>query len=251
MKKKVIIYIPAHDASKALRKTVSDIPPGIYDEIILVDNASRDNTVEIAESLGLTVIRHENNKGYGGSQKTGFRVALKKGADIIVMLHSDGQYNPKLLPQMLEPLCREEADCVFGSRFLNRDALAGGMPLWRYVANRFLTIIENMIVGSNLSEFHSGYRLYTRKLLESIPYENNSDNWLFDSEIIIQVVHFGFKIKELPIPTCYNKNSSSMSFKEGVVYGLGVFKAIGRYVLHRSGIWQTPQYKIKDMPEKE
>ena len=236
--------MPAYNVENLLEKTVRDIPQGVADEIILVDNASSDNTIRVANSLGLTVIRHSRNMGYGGSQKTGYKEALKKGADVVVMLHSDYQYSPKLLPEIVSPILKNEADVVFGSRLLGGKALEGGMPIWKYVSNIFLNHVINFVVGSNITEFHTGYRAYSRSVLESIPFFLNSNNFLFDTEITIQIISKGFKIKEIPIPTHYSKSSSTMTFTQGIVYGLGVFKTLIKYLLTRYKIKRFPQYNF-------
>jgi glycosyltransferase involved in cell wall biosynthesis len=243
--KKVVVYIPARNTGHLLKRTFEEIPEGIANRIILVDNVSSDNTVEVATSLGIEVIKHDVNRGYGGSQKTGYRNFLKKEGDLVVMLHSDYQYDPKCIPDLIAPIINNEADAVLGSRVLGGRALQGGMPWWKYLFNRFLTHLENLVIGADIVEYHTGFRAYSRKLLGTIPFEENSDNFLFDTEILIQVHHFGFRIKEIPIPTRYTEDASMMTFGQGVVYGLGVFKALFFYLLHRLRISKNPQYLPK------
>src|SRR5581483_4112028 len=201
--KKVIVVLPAYNAAKTLKITLDAIPKNIVDDIILVDDASKDDTVEVAKSLGLKTFVHQKNLGYGGNQKTCYAEALKLGADIAVMVHPDFQYDPVYIPQMLEPIARGEADAVFGSRMLVRkNALAGGMPYWKYMANIFLTNLENLILGNHLSEYHSGFRAYNKKVMQ-LPLNLNSNDFVFDTEIIVQIKIAGLKIQEIPIATKY------------------------------------------------
>ncbi len=241
---KILIYIPTYNASKTLGDVVSGISKDIECEYVIVDNGSDDNSVEIAMKLGLRVIRHHHNRGYGGSQKTAFLYASGNTADVIVVLHSDNQYDPSLLSEILSPLVNDSADVVLGSRILGGKAIEGGMPYYKFISNRFLTWLENMVLGSNISEFHTGYRAYRTKVLEEIPFLFNSDNWLFDSEILFQIVHKGARIKEIPIPTSYHINASSVSLFDGIIYGIGVLKLIACYSLHCSGIWKLKQFSI-------
>lgn len=231
MKPKVVVVMPAYNAAKTLEATYNDIPKEYVDEIILVDDASRDETVNKAKELKLNVLIHQENRGYGGNQKTCYTEALKKGAGIVVMLHPDYQYDPKLIPDMIKPILEGEADLVLGSRLLSGTALSGGMPFYKFISNRFLTFVENLILGQKLSEFHTGFRAYSRKLLETIPFMKNSENFVFDSEVIVQTVYFKFKIKEIPCPTKYLKDSSSISLKNSVVYGLQTLGSLLKYVL--------------------
>jgi glycosyltransferase involved in cell wall biosynthesis len=241
----VTIYIPARNTGHLLKRTVEEIPKGTASRIVLVDNLSTDDTVEIARSLAIHVIEHEVNKGYGGSQKSGYRYFLETGGDLVVMLHSDYQYDPKCIPDLIAPIIEEDTDIVLGSRILGGRALKGGMPIWKYFFNRLLTFMRNMAVGANIIEYDTGFRAFSRKLLESVPFEENSDDFLFDTEILFQVHHFGFKLKEVPIPTRYSDDASMMTFGQGVIYGLGVFKAIIVYTLHILKIRRTPQYLRK------
>lgn len=242
--KKIIAVLPAYRAEKTLEKTYHDIPKDWIDEIILVDDASQDKTVEIAKSLGLKVFCHTKNLGYGGNQKTCYKEALKAGANIVIMIHPDHQYDPKLVPQLLEPLIKDECDAVFGSRMLiKKNALKGGMPIWKFLANIFLTKVANFILKTNLSEYHSGFRAYSRKVLETIPFESNSNDFVFDTEIIIQLLHFDFKIKELPITTRYFKEASSINFLKSIKYGLAILKSLLKYKLHINGFKKNKQFE--------
>jgi glycosyltransferase involved in cell wall biosynthesis len=232
----VIIVMPAYNAAKTLERTYRDIPHEIVSRIIVVDDASRDRTVEIAQQLGLEVIVHHENRGYGGNQKTCYEAALAGPADVIVMLHPDYQYDATRIPDLIAPIARGEMDLMLGSRFLG-DPLAGGMPKWKYAANRFLTGLENRVFGLHLSEYHTGLRAYSRRLLETIPYALNSNDFVFDQELIAQVVAAGgFGIGEIGVPTRYFEEASSVGFGAGVRYGLATLRAIARYLLHRSGI---------------
>jgi glycosyltransferase involved in cell wall biosynthesis len=244
MDKKILIFIPTRNTGATIEKTFNLIPEHIRKEaeFIVVDNASSDNSVEIAKNLGLKVIRHAVDQGYGGSNKTAFDYAKSIDVDIFVILHSDCQYDPSIMDRVLEPMLHSEADAVFGSRIMGKKALQGGMPWWKYCANRLLTWLENWALGAVLSEYHTGYRIYSMELLKSIPYAYDSDNWLFDSEIIFQILHYGFTIKEVPIPTTYNGPISSISFSTGVVYGLSVLWLIVQYKLHQWKIIRLKQF---------
>lgn len=244
--KKVIAVLPAYNAAKTLKKTVDDIPRDWIDEIILVDDASADKTVKIAKELGLKIFVHSRNRGYGSNQKTCYREALKLGADIVIMIHPDHQYDPSFVPKLLGPLLKEEAEAVFGSRMLiPGGALKGGMPQWKYWGNIFLTKIANLILNLNLSEYHSGFRAYSRKYLESIPFELNSDNFVFDTEIIIQGKINNFKIQEVPITTRYFKEASMIGFRDSLIYALNFLKVLIKYKLHQGRIKQFKLYEIK------
>jgi glycosyltransferase involved in cell wall biosynthesis len=240
---KVVIVMPAYNAAKTLERTYADIPHDLVDHVILVDDVSRDETVEIAHQLGLEVIVHQQNKGYGGNQKTCYDRALEWGADVVVMLHPDYQYDATRIPDMVTPIAAGEADLVLGSRFLG-DPLAGGMPKWKYVSNRFLTGVENTAFGLHLSEYHTGLRAYSRRLLETIPYQLNSDDFVFDQDLIAQVVAAGgMKVAEIAVPTRYFEEASSVGFKRSVVYGLSTLRVVGRYLLHRSGLRRSAQLR--------
>lgn len=233
---KIIVVMPAYNAEKTLRMTLNDIPRAWVDDIILVDDASTDNTVQLSRQLGIKTIVHQQNRGYGGNQKTCYTTALADGADIIIMVHPDHQYDPALVPLLIEPIVNGECDAVFGSRMLiSGEALKGGMPYWKYLANRFLTIIENIVLGLNLSEYHSGFRAYSAEVLKNINYHENSNNFVFDTEIIIQIKIHKFFIKEIPIPTRYFKDASSVGIRQGIIYGLSIISVMSQYLLHRLG----------------
>jgi glycosyltransferase involved in cell wall biosynthesis len=235
---KIVVVMPAYNAAKTLRLTYADLPDGLIDQVILVDDGSSDETVKIARELGLEVFVHNRNYGYGANQKTCYREALKLGADIVVMVHPDYQYDPKLLPSVIEPLKRGEADIVLGSRLLTGDAVQHGMPSWKFFGNRFLTGLENLVFGLNLSEYHTGYRAYRKEALETVNIEMNSDNFLFDQEIIAQFIESGLRIAEVPVPARYFPEASSASFVQSSVYGLSILQLLIRYVAHRAGLRQ-------------
>jgi glycosyltransferase involved in cell wall biosynthesis len=233
-KNKVVVVMPAYNAESTLEKTVNDIPEGIVDEIILVDDASKDNTVEIARRLGLIVIVHNKNMGYGANQKTCYDTALKRGADIVVMIHPDYQYDSRLTSIFTEIIEKGICDCVLGSRVRTRkEALNSGMPFYKYLSNRFLTILENIVTGQNLSEWHTGLRAFPRKVLETIPYHKNSNDFVFDSQFLIQAAYAGFIIGDLPVPCRYMEEASSISLKRSIVYGLRTVNTLLQYVLQR------------------
>lgn len=236
-KPRTIIVLPAYNASRTLQATLDEIPSGCADEILLVDDASQDGTAELAESLGLTVIRHEKNRGYGGNQKTCYTEALARGAERIVMVHPDDQYDARVLPHMLGLLDLEICDVILGSRIRTRkEALQGGMPLHKYLGNRGLTILENMLLGQNLGEFHSGLRAYRREVLETIPFLENREDFAFDSQLLVQAVHFGFRLGDLPVGVRYFPEASSIGFLHGMSYIGGTLSALGAYLLHHSGL---------------
>jgi glycosyltransferase involved in cell wall biosynthesis len=219
---KVVVVLPAYHAGKTLERTVAEIPREIVDEILLVDDASKDDTVQIAERLKLKVFIHERNRGYGGNQKTCYREAIKLGADIIIMLHPDYQYSPKLVGAMAHMIASGHYDIVLGSRILGQSAIAGGMPVYKYIFNRFLTLFQNCVMGQKLSEYHTGYRAFSRKTLEGLPLEQNSDDFIFDNQILCQATCAGFRIGEISCPTRYFPEASSINFRRSVRYGLGV-----------------------------
>jgi len=241
---KIIVVMPARNAARTLERTVSAIPRDWVDEIILVDDKSTDDTVALARTLPLHLVWHPHNVGYGGNQKTCYLQALQHEADVVVMLHPDGQYEPNLIPKMVTPILEGRADMVLGSRFLTPGGpLAGGMPRWKYVANRGLTIIENAILRTHFTEMHTGYRAYSRDLLLEIPWLRNQLDFTFDSEVLFQAVHFGMRIEEVPCTTIYADDASSVSFRQGVVYGLKTLLAALRLVLHRRGVWPSRKYR--------
>ncbi|MCX6031076.1 MAG: glycosyltransferase family 2 protein [Chloroflexi bacterium] len=248
-KQKVIVVMPAYNAARTLERTYNDIPPNVVNKVILVDDVSKDETVEVARQLGLKVVIHIQNRGYGGNQKTCYVEALRDGADIVVMLHPDYQYDSTLVPELIAPIQASEADMVMGSRLLGGGTLAGGMPAWKYVANRFLTIVENLALGQHLSECHTGFRAYSRRMLETIPFLLNSDDFVFDTEVIAQAVAFGFRITEIAVPTRYFAEASSVNFRRGVTYGLSTLRVMARFLLDRAGIRPARQFRaqLKDV----
>jgi len=234
--KKIVVVLPAYNASKTLEKTWGEIPFEFVDDVVLVDDASRDDTAEVAHRLGIHTIVHEQNKGYGGNQKTCYRTALGLGADIVVMLHPDYQYTPKLITAIAAMIAYGEFDAVLASRILGIGALKGGMPLYKYIANRVLTLIENFLLGHKLSEYHSGYRAFSRELLETLPLEENSDDFVFDNQMLAQIIWADFRIGEVSCPTKYFPEASSINFKRSVTYGFGVLGTAVRFRLAKMGI---------------
>ena len=218
----MVVVLPAYNAEKTLKDTHDEIPGDIVDDIILVDDASSDHTVELANKLNLKTIVHPDNKGYGGNQKTCYREALKAGADIVIMLHPDYQYSPKLIASMAHLVASRHFDVVIGSRILGTGALKGGMPLYKYISNRFLTLVQNLMLGYKLSEYHTGYRAFSRKVLELLPLEENSDDFLFDNQMLAQCIYNKFEIGEISCPTKYFPEASSINFIRSVEYGFGV-----------------------------
>ncbi len=240
---KVIVVMPARNAAKTLEQTVSAIPTEVVDQIILVDDKSTDGTIEIAKRLPVHLIWHPHNVGYGGNQKTCYLEALQRGADVVVMLHPDGQYEPELIPRMVEPILRGEADLVLGSRLAVPGAWrSSGMPTYKYLANRFLTSIENAVLRTDFSELHTGYRAFSRELLLTVPFLRNSIDFVFDSEMIMQAVHFGFRIAEVPANTRYHPDASSASAGQSVVYGLKTVGAAARLIMHRTGVLHSRKF---------
>jgi glycosyltransferase involved in cell wall biosynthesis len=233
---KIVVVLPAYNAAKTLEKTYEDIPKDQVYRIILVDDVSQDQTVEVARSLGLKVVIHIQNRGYGGNQKTCYLEALKDGADVVVMLHPDHQYDSRLVPELVRPILDQQAEMVMGSRILNGRALEGGMPVWKYMANRALTILENLVYRRQLTDCHSGFRAYSRKLLETVPFLVNSDDFVFDSQMIAQAVYFGFQIREIPVQARYFPEASSVNFKVSSIYGLKTLWVLVSYFLQRLGL---------------
>ena len=231
--------MPAYYAEKTLERTYRDLPLEWVDDIVLVDDASRDRTVEIARSLGIHTVVHPKNRGYGGNQKTCYAEALARGADIVVMVHPDHQYDPKYIPELVTPLLRQECDAVFGSRMLGGKPLEGGMPKWKYFANLFLTAVANATFYIFLSEYHSGLRAYSRRYLEAVDLEANSDDFVFDTEIIAQGVVKGMRVREIPIATRYFDEASQIGFGRSVVYGFSILGVLFRYKLHKKGIYRS------------
>ena len=238
---RIVVVMPAYNAAQTLERTYADIPHDLVGRIVLVDDVSRDETVEIAKRLGLDVIVHRQNRGYGGNQKTCYDAALDLGAEVVVMLHPDYQYDATRIPALVEPILRGDADLMLGSRFLG-DPRAGGMPGWKFVSNRFLTGLENRAFGLRLSEYHTGFRAYSRRLLETIPYHRNSDDFVFDQELVAQVVAAGgFRIGEIAVPTRYFEEESSVGFRRSVVYGLSTLRVVARFLLHRVRVRPSPK----------
>jgi glycosyltransferase involved in cell wall biosynthesis len=238
-----VIVLPAYRAAKTLKEVVGEIPAGHADRILLVDDASADATVSVATALSLDVIRHKKNLGYGGNQKTCYRHALEMGADVVVMLHPDGQYDPAIIPNLCRVIEDGKADIVLGSRWLGLDPAKAGMPWWKMLGNRFLTGVENRVLGLHLSEYHTGYRAYSRRFLEAIPFLENSNDFVFDTQVLIQAATFGFKIGEVPAIGKYHEDASSVNFQTSAVYGLQTLAMLVRYVVHRAGFqsrWLTP-----------
>jgi glycosyltransferase involved in cell wall biosynthesis len=242
--KKVIVIMPAYNAEKTLEKTFSDIPKDWVDEIILTDDCSQDGTVELAKKLGLRVFVHDKNLGYGANQKTCYQEALKLGGDIMVMVHPDHQYDPKVIPQLIQPLLDEECDAVFGSRMLGGKPMEGGMPKWKYLANIFLTALENAVFYMYLTEYHSGLRAYSRRYLETVNFQLISNDFVFDSEIIAQGVIQEMRIKEIPIETRYFEEASQIGFWRSVVYGLSILKTLVKFKLHKKGIMRFKMFNL-------
>lgn len=249
----VIVVMPAYNAAQTLVDTYKRIPADCVDRVILVDDGSIDETVQVAQSLDLELIVHPHNAGYGANQKTCYMEALRQGAEVVIMLHPDGQYDPDIIPQMITAIRRGEGDFVLGSRFIPpQGALAGGMPRYKYIANRFLTAAENFVMGTQLSECHTGYRAYSRRLLETVPFLRNSNNFVFDTEMIFQANHFGFRFAEVPVSTKYFNEASSISFWASMEYGLSTLWVATRYLLHRLGVWHFDVFREPHrVPEQE
>jgi glycosyltransferase involved in cell wall biosynthesis len=241
---RIVVVMPALNAERTLEETVGAIPRDVVHEVILVDDKSTDNTVQLARTLPIRLVWHPHNVGYGGNQKTCYMEALRRNADVVVMLHPDGQYEPALIPRMVQPILDGEADMVLGSRLAEPGAArAGGMPLYKYLANRGLTTVENWVLGTRLTEMHSGYRAYSRELLLTVPFLRNSLGFAFDSEMIMQAVHLGFRITEVPARTRYFDGASSIGLKASAVYGLRTLGIAGRLMLHRRGIFRTRRFE--------
>jgi glycosyltransferase involved in cell wall biosynthesis len=243
MKPKVVVVMPAYNAGRTLRMTYEELPKDTIHAVILVDDGSTDETLQIARDLKLEVFVHDRNYGYGANQKTCYAEAVKAGADIIVMVHPDYQYDPRLVPQIIAPLLSGEADVVLGSRLKEGTALQQGMPWWKYYANRFLTGVENLAFGLHLSEFHTGYRAFRREVLETVNYSMNSDGFIFDQDIIAQVVAAGYSIAEIPVPTRYFPEASSASFGQSVIYGSKILWLVVRYLMHHWKLIKRRQFE--------
>jgi glycosyltransferase involved in cell wall biosynthesis len=242
--RKIVVVFPAYNAAKTLADTYNEIPFDIVDEVLLVDDASQDNTVGVAKELGIrNIISHAKNTGYGGNQKSCYKAALELGADIVIMVHPDYQYTPKLIPSMAYLIANEVYEVVLGSRILGKGALKGGMPVYKYISNRFLTLFQNYMIGAKLSEYHTGYRAFSRKVLESINYQANSDDFVFDNQMLSQILYQGFEIAEITCPTKYFKEASSINLKRSIKYGLGVMQTSFRHFFQKTGIAKYEIYK--------
>ena len=243
---KVIAVLPAYNAEKTLAATVADFPAGCVDEILLVDDGSTDRTVAIAREMGLNVIVHEKNTGYGGNQKTCYRYCLENGADVVVMIHPDYQYDARVIPHAVGFIELGICDVVVGNRVRSRaEALKCGMPWWKYLSNRGLTAFENLMLGQNLGEFHSGFRAYRRQVLETIPFERNSNDFVFDTQFLVQAVNFGFRLGDVPVPVRYFDEASQINFRRSTKYGLQTLSTVGRYWLNRLRLWRSDLFRAK------
>jgi glycosyltransferase involved in cell wall biosynthesis len=244
--RKIVVVFPAYNAEKTLANTYNEIPFDIVDEVLLVDDASQDNTIGVAKDLGIhNIISHQKNTGYGGNQKSCYKAALEMGADIVIMVHPDYQYTPKLIPSMAYLIANEVYEVVLGSRILGKGAIKGGMPVYKYISNRILTLLQNFIIGAKLSEYHTGYRAFSRKVLESINYQVNSDDFVFDNQMLSQILYQGFEIAEITCPTKYFKEASSINLKRSIKYGLGVLTTSFRHAFQKMGI---AHYEIYNKP---
>lgn len=244
VKERTVVVMPAYNAETTLERTINDLPPGFADEIILVDDCSTDGTVQLAKSLGLSVLRHQKNTGYGGNQKSCYEMALSRGADYVVMVHPDYQYDSRVVDAAVRLLKLGICDVILGSRIrTRREALEGGMPKYKYVANRMLTLVENIALGQNIGDFHSGFRAYRREVLQKIPFQKNSNDFVFDSQFLAQAVHFGFKIGDIPVPVRYFDEASSISFRRSVTYGMATLSVLSKFWLHRLGIRKNELFR--------
>lgn len=245
-KSKVVVVMPAYNAAQTLKQTLDSIPKNSYDEVLVVDDNSCDDTVKVAKELGLKVIKHNKNMGYGANQKTCYKTALEMGADIVVMVHPDYQYDPRLVPFLVGLIDKDVCDVMFANRIRTRkEALKGGMPFYKYFFNRCLTILENVVLGLNLGEYHTGYRAYSRKVLETINFEANSDDFVFDQHIIVQMAISGFRIGDIPVSTKYFAEASSINFKRSVQYGFGILWILLKYILYKWHIVKYKQFETK------
>ncbi len=249
--RKVVVVMPAYNAEKTLEKTFSEIPRAVVDDIVLVDDKSQDQTVEVSRRLGLRTIQHDQNRGYGGNQKTCYTTALNLGADIVIMVHPDYQYTPKLITAMASLIAEGLFDCVLGSRILGVGARSGGMPLYKYVANRALTFIQNILLAYKLSEYHTGYRAFSRRLLEALPFADNSEDFAFDNQMLAQIIYAGYAIGEITCPTRYFPEASSINFARSMVYGLSVLAISVRYRLNKWGWLSSQEFRaVKPLNEQ-
>lgn len=240
------VVMPAYNAAKTLEATFRDLPDELQGQVILVDDASSDDTVAIAKALGIVVIEHERNTGYGGNQKTCYRAALERGAEYVVMVHPDFQYDARMASVMVEIIALGNCDVVLGNRIrTRREARDGGMPLWKYLANRSSTLVENLVLGQSIGDFHSGMRAYSRKVLEVLPLDRNSDDFAFDQELLVQAVAAGFRIGDVPVPVRYMSEASSISFRRSMTYAWGGLSVVGAYSLHRSSMRKDPRFDLR------
>ncbi|HVF81919.1 MAG TPA: glycosyltransferase family 2 protein [Flavisolibacter sp.] len=247
--KKIVVVLPAYNAAKTLHQTYAEIPFDIVDEVVLVDDRSKDETVQLAGEIGIRhIIQHEKNRGYGGNQKSCYNRALELGADIVIMLHPDYQYTPKLIPSMAQLIANDLYQVVLGSRILGNGALRGGMPVYKYIANRLLTFTQNILVGQKLSEYHTGYRAFSKEVLQKVNYEIDSDDFVFDNEMLSQIIYFGYEIAEVTCPTKYFKEASSINFKRSAVYGLGVLRVSIVHRLCKWGLMKRDMYTSSPAP---
>ncbi len=243
--KKIVVVLPAYKAEKTLVMTYNEIPFDVVDDVVLVDDCSSDRTVEVGRSIGIkNIVVHPRNRGYGGNQKTCYREALRLGADIVVMVHPDYQYTPRLITAMASMVASGEFDVVLGSRILGSGTLKGGMPIYKYISNRFLTLFENLLLREKVSEYHTGYRAFSRKVLETLPLEENSDDFIFDNQMLAQAVYLGFRIGEISCPTKYFTEASSINFKRSVIYGLGVMATAVKFRLQKMGLRHYPIFDV-------
>jgi glycosyltransferase involved in cell wall biosynthesis len=245
-RKKVVVVMPAYNAEKTLKKTYKDIPRGVVDKVILVDDGSHDKTVEVAKKLGIKTFVHPQNRGYGGNQKTCYSLALNEKADIVVMIHPDYQYDSKLTGEIIRPILDGRYDVVLGSRIRTRkEVLEGGMPLYKYIGNRVLTVIQNIVLGQNLSEYHTGFRAYSKKVLTKLPFHKFSDDFVFDQQMLISAVSVGFRIEEIAVPVRYFPDASSINFQRSVRYGISTLFALGQFVLDNTGLYTSAIFSNK------
>jgi glycosyltransferase involved in cell wall biosynthesis len=245
---RIFVVMPAYNAARTLERTYDDLPHELIDTVIVVDDGSRDETAAIARQLGLKLFVHNRNYGYGANQKTCYREAIKAGADVIVMVHPDYQYDPTLVPEIVAPILDRRADVVLGSRLLGANPVRHGMPWWKYAANRGLTSLENLVFGLRLSEYHTGYRAYSREALEAVNFEMNADGFVFDQEILAQMVHVGLRIVEVPVPTRYFPEASSASFRQSLRYGVAILRVLGQYAANRSRL--LPQRRFDSLARR-
>ncbi|HEX4006983.1 MAG TPA: glycosyltransferase family 2 protein [Acidobacteriaceae bacterium] len=246
--KRIAVVLPAYNAARTLRRTIDEIPKDIVDDIILTDDASSDETASVSRQLGIPTIQHEENRGYGGNQKTCYAAALARGADVVVMLHPDYQYTPHLVPAMASMIISGEYDCVFGSRILGGGALRGGMPVYKYIANRALTLAQNLMMGQKMSEYHTGYRGWSRTVLERLPLLRCSDDFVFDNQMLAQAMYFGFRVGEISCPTKYFPEASSINFQRSVTYGFGVLRTSAEFRLKKWGL--ADPAILRDAPDQ-